>query len=212
MIDSTIITDPYIFCLENTLSKYRCKKIIDKFEMSADKHHQGCTAGGVNLDVKNSTDLQISKHDDWKKEDNLFFNIINTSVQKYFEYLNSKSNLQMFTTGKSFGYNLGTNHVTDTGYQIQKTIPGKGYIWHNDYEHDSQKSRMLTYILYLNNVEEGWTQFYNGDQISPRAGRVVIFPATWTYVHQGYPPLQNKYLMTGWIHANLEPNDKIKTG
>ena len=118
----------------------------------------------------------------------------------------------MFTTGKSFEYNLGTNNVTDTGYQIQKTNSGKGYIWHNDYEHDSQKSRMLTYIIYLNDVEEGWTQFYNGDQISPRAGRVVIFPATWTYVHQGYPPLQNKFLITGWIHSNLEPNDKIKTG
>ena len=121
MIDSTIITDPYIFCLENVLSKYQCKRIIDKFEKNSNQHHQGRTTGGVKLDVKNSTDLQISKHDDWKKEDNLFFNIINTSVQKYFEYLNSKSNLQMFTTGKSFDIFIPTVRYSGEDNQLLKT-------------------------------------------------------------------------------------------
>ena len=93
--------------------------------------------------------------------------------------------------------------ITDTGYQIQKTEPGKGYVWHHDGQFDQFKTRELTYILYLNDVDEGWTQFYNGNQVSPRAGRVIIFPATWTYIHQGYPPKQTKYLMTGWLHANL---------
>ena len=56
------------------------------------------------------------------------------------------------------------------------------------------------FILYLNTVEEGWTQFGNGDQIAPITGRAVMFPATWTYVHQGYPPRQTKYIMTGWMY------------
>ena len=77
------------------------------------------------------------------------------------------------------------------------------YVWHHDGQFDQFKTRELTYILYLNDVDEGWTQFYNGNQVSPRAGRVIIFPATWTYIHQGYPPKQTKYLMTGWLHANL---------
>ena len=208
MIDSTVITDPYIFCLENTLSKEQCNKIIDKFENDSRKS-QGVTASGVNLNIKNSLDILISEFndEDWKKEDAVFFSIINDSINQYYQHLNSKHNLNNFTTKDLYNYHPFSSNSTDTGYQIQKTEAGKGYIWHNDFAHDEEKARELTYILYLNDVEEGWTQFYNGNQISPRAGRVVIFPATWTYVHQGYPPLQTKYLMTGWIYSNLNKNE-----
>ena len=78
MIDSTKITDPYIFCLENTLVKEQCDKIINKFENDS-RSHQGEMSGGLNLNVKNSIDLPISnyRNTDWKEEDALFFNIIN---------------------------------------------------------------------------------------------------------------------------------------
>lgn len=209
MIDSTRITDPYIFLLENELSKEQCNKIIDKFEADS-RLRQGIIHRGVDLNVKNSIDLPISEfaNSDWKEEDALFFNIINNAIRRYYGHLNSKHDFHIFTTGEPYYYRQFSTYTTDTGYQIQKTEPGKGYVWHNDFAHDNQKARELTYILYLNDVDEGWTQFYNGDQISPRAGRVVIFPATWTYVHQGYPPLQTKYLMTGWVHCNLKPNGK----
>ena len=207
MIDSTHITDPYIFCLDNTLAKEQCDNIINKF--NSDPHVlQGNMASGVDLNIKNSKDLLISTENNWKEEDALFFTIINNAVDQYYQHLNSKQNLKYFTTKQNYYYQPFGPYITDTGYQIQKTDPGKGYVWHHDFTHDTGKARELTYILYLNDVDEGWTQFYNGDQISPRAGRVVIFPATWTYVHQGYPPLQTKYLMTGWIHCNLEQHGK----
>ena len=150
----------------------------------------------------------IESSDYTKEEDELFFNAINESVHDYYAHLNAISNYRHFTTNRIHVFCPVTDDIIDSGYQIQKTEPGKGYVWHNDFTYDKEKARELTYILYLNDVDEGWTQFYNGDQISPRAGRVVIFPATWTYVHQGYPPLQTKYLMTGWIHCNLEQNGK----
>jgi len=96
--------------------------------------------------------------------------------------------------------------LLDTGFQIQRTEVGKGYVWHDDSRLQGELLRYLTFILYLNTVEEGWTQFYNGNQVSPVAGRLVFFPATWTYVHQGYPPKQTKYLMTGWMHT--QPKEK----
>lgn len=203
MIDSTLITDPYIFCLDNMLSKQECNDIIKKFEDYIDITSQGVTGRGVNLDVKNSRDLNITQVEGWEKEDELFFKIINCSMNQYYEYINSKHNLSFFTTKEKLVIFPCQETITDTGYQIQKTEPGKGYIWHHDAQFDQFKSRELTYILYLNDVDEGWTQFYNGNQVSPRAGRVIIFPATWTYIHQGYPPKQTKYLMTGWLHANL---------
>lgn len=203
MIDSTLITDPYIFCLDNMLSKEECNDIIKKFEDHIDITSQGVTGRGVDLDIKNSKDLNITQVEGWEKEDELFFNIINSSMKQYYDYINSKHNLSFFTTKERLIIYPQRETITDTGYQIQKTEPGKGYVWHHDGQFDQFKTRELTYILYLNDVDEGWTQFYNGNQVSPRAGRVIIFPATWTYIHQGYPPKQTKYLMTGWLHANL---------
>ena len=91
----------------------------------------------------------------------------------------------------------------DYGFYIKKTLPGKGYIWHTDntYSIDSN-GRVITYILYLNTVEEGWTQFATGEQVAPELGKILMFPATWSYTHQGYPPKQTKYIMVGWLHEN----------
>ena len=216
MIDSTLITDPYIYLEDNVLSEVRCKEIINKF--NNDKHYQGITTGGVDLDVKNSTDLHLSKTEqDWSEEDALFSKIVGTGHENYYAHLNKVSNFVHFTNPQR-RYLYGPHHdnnleLFDTGYQIQKTKPGKGYIWHNDsvIRANTDEVRYLTFILYLNSVEEGWTQFYNQDQISPKAGRLVFFPATWTYLHQGYPPKQTKYLMTGWMHTKTKTENDGET-
>ena len=69
MIDSTLITDPYIFCLDNMLSKEECNDIIKKFEDHIDITSQGVTGRGVDLDIKNSNDLNITQVDGWEKEE-----------------------------------------------------------------------------------------------------------------------------------------------
>ena len=216
MIDSTILSDPYIYVVDNVLPKDKCMEIIEKFEKDQDNQIQGLTGAGVMLSVKNSKDILITACENWQEEDNLFRKLINDYHQQYFDHLNhpNTSNFVSYVTGERYMYgpfymDQGDLDILDTGYQIQKTDPGKGYTWHNDFNlyPGGTTVRYLTFILYLNDVEEGWTQFYNGDQVSPRAGRLVFFPATWTYVHQGYPPKQTKYLMTGWMHTS----QKIKT-
>ena len=216
MIDSTLITDPYIYLEDNILSEVRCKEIINKF--NNDKHYQGVTTGGVDTDIKNSTDLHLSKTEqDWSEEDALFSKIVGTGHENYYAHLNRESNFIFFTNPQS-RHLYGPHHdknleLFDTGYQIQKTEPGKGYVWHNDsvIRSKTDEVRYLTFILYLNSVEEGWTQFYNGNQISPKAGRLIFFPATWTYVHQGYPPKQTKYLMTGWMQTKTKTDNNGET-
>lgn len=204
MIDSTLITDPYIYLEDNVLSQVRCKEIIDKFEN--DKHFQGKTGLGVDIDIKNSKDMHVSTAEqNWSEEDKLFSQIISEGHVNYYAHLNNESKFYYFTNPQ-IKHKYDPHHsenleLFDTGYQIQKTKTGKGYVWHTDFSLDFGGLRYLTFILYLNTVEEGWTQFYNGDQISPKAGRLVFFPATWTYVHQGYPPKQTKYIMTGWMHT-----------
>lgn len=203
IVDTTRITDPYIYVWDKEIPEETCEKIITKFEKNIDESVQGIIGSGVDLNVKNSRDICISDRlATWEEEDKLFYGVINDAGASYFQHLNQSSNYTYFTTDEKHIFKPITEEIIDSGYQIQKTDPGKGYIWHHDFTYHNDLIRTLTFILYLNTVEEGWTQFYNGDQISPRAGRVAIFPATWTYLHQGYPPKQTKYLMTGWLHAS----------
>ena len=89
----------------------------------------------------------------------------------------------------------------DTGYQIQKTQPGDYYIWH----HDQTTSRLVTFIWYLNDVkDDGYTEFIDGTRIQPEAGKLIIFPATWDFLHRGVSPkTETKYICTGWVHAEM---------
>ena len=197
-MDSTILTDPFIWVYDNVIPNNKCREIINRFEAD-NRHHQGMTAGGVQKNVKNSLDLFVTDLNDWKDIDDLFKDLIQHLIIQYSTHLKNSSNLISFTENKQIPIAPAlTSNVRDVGYQIQKTNPDDGYVWHSDYE----IGRILTFILYLNTVEEGWTQFYNGDQVSPQAGRCIMFPATWTYYHQGYPPKQTKYIMTGWVYSD----------
>lgn len=185
--------------LDDVIPKQKCIEIINKFnaDNSPDKK-KGRIKKGVDLLYKNSTDLHITSQDNWTEIDTYFKDLINDLIRKYNNYIRLTFNsFTAFTTGKNITFSPPLeNNPYDLGYNIQRTEAGDGYIWHHDYV----KGRILTFIIYLNNVDEGWTQFWNGNQVSPQAGRCLIFPATWTYVHQGYPPKQTKYIMTGWMY------------
>lgn len=89
------------------------------------------------------------------------------------------------------------------GNKLQKTNVGQGYhIWHCEHGTGEMMHRILAYIVYLNDVEEGGeTEFlYQHKRFKPKQGTVVIFPAGFTHTHRGNPPLSNtKYIMTGWV-------------
>jgi hypothetical protein len=87
-------------------------------------------------------------------------------------------------------------------YKIQRTDPSGGYhIWHCEDGETSGMRRIGTYILYLNDVTDGGeTEFlYLSKRISPKKGRLIIFPPNYPWAHRGNPPLtETKYILTGW--------------
>lgn len=89
-------------------------------------------------------------------------------------------------------------------FKIQKTLPSGGYhVWHNERHWNiGTTNRVMVYTLYLNDVEEGGeTEFLiQSKRVKPKQGTVVLFPAEYTHIHRGNPPISNvKYIMTGWI-------------
>jgi len=188
----------FIYTEHNALTPEFCSHVIKKFEED-DRSVPGKVGQKetvrVDTSIKDSLDLNISYFDDWKNEDNVFFNSLSHHIDIY---CNRTVNGHVYSTW---------NNPSDSGYQIQKTLPSAGYVWHTDDQHGDyvieNGVRWATYIWYLNDVKEGgYTEFVDGTRIQPETGKILIFPSTWTYIHRGYPPKSEiKYLVTGWMHA-----------
>ena len=89
--------------------------------------------------------------------------------------------------------------------QIQKYEKNKGqYIWHNDQRIEKMNSqyRVITFLWYLNNVEEGGETGFLTYNVKPEIGKLLLFPSDWSYPHCGKMPISHdKYIMTGWIYV-----------
>lgn len=92
--------------------------------------------------------------------------------------------------------------ICEESSRIQMTKPSQGFhLWHCENSSLTVRNRILTWILYLNDIDEGGeTEFIHlSERISPKTGRLVIFPAGFTHAHRGNPPLSDtKYIITGW--------------
>ena len=180
----------FIYIERDALPKSFCNNVIEKFEQD-DRKRQGQVGSGVHLEIKRSSDLSITELEDWKSYDQAFFRCLNNGLKKYVRFLPEE-----YTIHKAL-----SEIKNDTGYQIQRTQPGDYYIWH----HDQSATRMVTFIWYLNDIKDGgYTEFIDGTRIQPEAGKLIIFPSTWDFLHRGVSPkTETKYLCTGWVHAEM---------
>ena len=89
--------------------------------------------------------------------------------------------------------------------KLQKTKPGEAYhAWHIENTDLHTRNRILAFILYLNTVEEGETEFLDQHlKVKPEEGKLIIWPAYFTHTHKGLPPKQDKYIITGWVEYGI---------
>ena len=97
-------------------------------------------------------------------------------------------------------------------FKFQETQVGGGFhMWHSENittVHD--RSRILVWSLFLNDVEEGGELefLHYGQRLKPKKGSIVIFPAYFTHTHRGNPPISNtKYIATGWYYTTVPKTD-----
>ncbi len=186
-----------IWSKDDSLNKSFCDHIIEKFENDPNKRDGvvGSNAPRVDKNIKVTTDFTISRSPDWKEEDDILFKALAEGLKEYKNYLLSKHDHLI----PNLNYLM-----KDAGYKIQRYDPYGFYDWHNDWVMDKNGSRVFVFMWYLNTIkikDGGYTEFLSGKRIQPKCGKLVFFPATWTYVHRGYRPLVRKYLCNGWIYA-----------
>ena len=88
-------------------------------------------------------------------------------------------------------------------FNLQKYSPGGHFsAVHTERGSSSTMHRVLAFMTYLNDVEEGGeTSFHYYDiNVQPKKGKTIIWPAEWTHAHSGGIVKQGcKYIVTGWI-------------
>tara|TARA_B100001778_G_C18343690_1_gene518713 strand:+ start:149 stop:712 length:564 start_codon:yes stop_codon:yes gene_type:complete len=182
----------FIQIYDNILSKDLCIDIINKFENNNTKE-RGRVIGGIHTNIKNTYDLNMNP--DLTPEFTENYNIISSKLNFY---------TQEYFKNISQHYNSINNLYFEPYHLIMKYNKNEGkYVFHNDQTtKNNGKTRILTYLFYLNTVEEGGeTEFIDGTKIKPEAGKLLIFPATWSFIHKGNMPFSNdKYICTGWLY------------
>ena len=203
--------DPFIQIFPNSLSIDFCNEIIELHKIEPNKG-PGTTIKGVFKNVKNTTDYRINqypdKNDCWYEINKKLVYELSKQLQNYVNILNI--NIFNSIKGTNSGYKIvDLNMLTDDGFLVQKYEKGVGkYVYHNDafISYNRNRSRLITYLWYLNDIEEGGeTEFLGGKfKIKPETGKLILFPASWIYPHQGCIPISSdKYIITGWLYEEL---------
>ena len=171
-----------------------CDKLIDYIEDKQAKKRGEVVEGkvsfahgrGVDKNAKDSIDRQLSfEHQvcvDYSIE-------LQKCLNLYLEDYPCANDVARFTDGEDRG-------------NVQKYLKGGGYHkWHCERSSNTNYSRHLTYMTYLNDVSDaGETEFLHQKlKVKPKKGLTLIWPCDWTFFHRGIPsPTQVKYIATGW--------------
>lgn len=192
-----------IYEFEDVLSSELCKEIIQKYELDNRKRVGVCSGGGFkNQKMKVSLDLCFNVLEEWS----LITDRIFKTVENYIKTFAREIIINGPLSEDDYFSCLGP--ISTPWMNIQRTDKSGFFDWHLDY--NSDEDRLIAFIFYLNTLDEedgGETEFYNGNKIRPKEGKLIIFPTDIVHVHRGcmVKTDKSKYIITGFICANNKP-------
>ena len=188
-------TRHFIWTRKDSLSESFCQHVINRFDEEPLKQDGVLgTDRRVNKEIKQTKDFVITNHQHWRSEDNIFFEALQKGLKEYRLYLAT-----IHRNAVPYDY-----EINDTGYKLQRYEAGGFYDWHHDWQMSGGATRIFTFMWYLNTIkeeDEGYKEFADGTRLQPERGTLVMFPATSTFLHRGFPPKVRKYICNGWIFA-----------
>jgi predicted 2-oxoglutarate/Fe(II)-dependent dioxygenase YbiX len=195
----------FIYERDDVLSSALCSLIIHKFENDDNKHVGYVENEKIDETYKKTTDLKMNKYENWREIEITLRGLISNELHRYLEGIN----LLLGRNETNFDRVLGATFIDPeiSALQIQRYKSGEYYNWHIDSCNHSGFCRVLGFILYLNTLGDedgGETEFINGKKVKPEAGKLMIFPSTWTNIHRGNV-IKNgtKYIITGFLYSRI---------
>lgn len=177
----------FIKVYDDALDFNICDYLIEFFESSEDIHQK------VENDRKpNFTQINLTENVSISKDlEDIHQNIIQTVFRYkrlYYEFVYDECfpKSHAFEQFRLKRYNPNSNEAFDTHVDVI------------DYE---SSRRFLSFLFYLNNVEEGGNTIFKDLDITPKKGRLVVFPPLWMFPHYGKDPISNsKYILSTYLH------------
>ena len=186
----------YISVYEDVLSHTFCESIINKFEANVE-HEQELTEWGN----RRFMEVNITSHQSWEKENDV---MVRTIKQLWRRYVDDQRIVLDLQFPKTFGFEQ---------FRMKRYLPNgmDQFSFHTDVGSYASSRRFLSFLFYLNTVQEGgMTKFsYDPDEtkevpfatVPAVEGRVLIFPPLWNYPHWGEKPRSGpKYIISGYLH------------
>jgi Rps23 Pro-64 3,4-dihydroxylase Tpa1-like proline 4-hydroxylase len=201
----------FIYENNHSIPEILCDEIVDHYEKNKDFHYQGVTHGGIQREIKDTRDFLIPKcvneNEEWYQIERFLYKELQKNFEKYKNIINN--NAEYISPNNNISYKVISKEQHVDYFMIQKYKKGIGkYTYHHDFYNDFEKKRhrTVTYLWYLNNVEEGGeTEFWGTHKIKPTKGKLILFPSTWCFPHSGKMPISSdKYIITGWFYENDE--------
>ena len=177
----------FIKVYDDVLDPNICQNLIELFEKSSDKQERI-----ENNKKPNFTQFNFTKNSNTFSELELIHNYL---IQIVFQYKKiyydaignygfpQQHNFEEFRIKR---YNNDGNDLFDT---------------HIDVIDYPSARRFLSFFWYLNDVRVGGETVFENLIITPKVGKMVVFPPLWMFPHKGNIPISNtKYLLSTYLH------------
>ena len=160
----------------------------------------------IDLTKKNKTGIVDKSHALQRKDEVAFIYPVTSTiypkpdVKAYFNYL------EICFSNYMDKYMIGFDGVVyNDVFKIHKVRKSEGFhVWHYERATPEGLDRLMAYMTYLEAPKEGGeTEFLHQSlRIKPVVGRTLLWPAGFTHMHRGNPPLDGeKMYITGWFSA-----------
>tara|TARA_Y100000114_G_scaffold146892_1_gene158084 strand:- start:58 stop:618 length:561 start_codon:yes stop_codon:yes gene_type:complete len=177
----------YISVYDDVLKKEHCEHLIKEFEHL--KSHQ------KRVEKENHryfTEINMNQDSRWKDYIQVMMKGVYTpNIEKYIK----DNNIQDLQWPKKYAY----EEIRFKKYELNGVDEFKEHV--DVYDRSSAK-RFLVFFLYLNDNDGGHTTFPEFNiKVKPKAGRMLMFPPTWTYRHTAEKPIKEpKYILGSYLH------------
>jgi len=198
---------------ENAFSDEECDAVLERFERAKELklEYAGQSSSGINEEVKSSIDFDILTS---PIEDDVTFGY--GVIQKFNEivvdqYLGEFPKQDEHVPGSDLFFAQTFYELLQVQEYPQTT--GHYNAWHAETGNHEMSRRLFSFLLYLNDVEEGgetdflYVEDDNGEMltIKPKKGTLIVHPASFPYIHRGRTPVSsNKIILTTWLSYEPE--------
>ena len=149
--------------------------------------HQSKNISEIRKDHKISKELGIEP-DNYDRE-----------VERYRFYL--QECLLKYVKKYPTAHTSNTRYNISTAFNYQHYEPGEGFkTWHCERGGKHNGTRVLVFMTYLNDLDDGGTIFKNFKLTTPaKKGLTLIWPTDWPWTHKGQiSKTKEKHIITGW--------------